>query len=69
MVMIREHCSNSFLFTINLESENWMVILQNVVVQQDGELECVQAKGMIGGIVTAKFDLSKAKGLPKGTLY
>lgn len=28
----------------------------------------VQAKGMIGGAVTAKLDFSKTKGLPKCTL-
>ncbi|KAG2235362.1 hypothetical protein INT48_004981 [Thamnidium elegans] len=45
-----------------------MVILQDAVARQDGELERVQAKGMIGGVVTAKLDFSKTKGLPECTL-
>ncbi|KAL9551854.1 hypothetical protein PS6_004784 [Mucor atramentarius] len=42
-----------------------MAILQDAVARQNGELERIQAKGMVGGVVTAKLDFSKTKGLPK----
>jgi hypothetical protein len=30
-----------------------MAMVQDAVVRQDGELECVQAKGMVGGAIAA----------------
>lgn len=45
-----------------------MAILQDAVARQDGELERVQAKGMVGGVVAAKLDFPKTKGLPKCAL-
>lgn len=36
-------------------------MLQDVVARQDGKLERIQAKGMVGDAVIAKFDFPKPK--------